>query len=72
MPESFLQRLRYFLKINEDTKHYKIMHLLSSRCIYFIYSEYVQLWVLYGSYGAYLEGALLRCLNRSRLHKAAL
>ena len=45
MPESLLQRLRYFLKINEDTKHYKIMHLL-----YFIYSEYVQLWVLQGAY----------------------
>ena len=27
---------------------FHIMHLLSSRCIYFIYSEYVQLWVLQG------------------------
>ena len=27
---------------------FHIMHLLSGRCIYFIYSEYVQLWVLQG------------------------
>ena len=34
------------------------MHLLSSRCIYFIYSEYVQLWVLYGSYGGIFGGGI--------------
>lgn len=54
MPESLFQKLRRFLKINEDTKHYKIMHLYLKQVHCCNILEYVQLlglkWVLLANY----------------------